>query len=212
MKRLPLALLLFRAALAPALPALALAFGDAARPWLAALLVAGLLSDVLDGIVARAAGVSTVALRRLDSRVDLFFWLGALAAAAVLDGPALRTIAPGVAAVLALEAACQAASFARFRRAPCTHAFLSKLWGLFLGAGFAALFATGRPGALRVALAWGVRSTCSRSSCFCRRGRATSPAPGTPSASAAASPSAATASSTAEPKCWNLLRLRFHRA
>ena len=158
MKRLPLALILFRAALAPALPALALAFGDAARPWLAALLVAGLLSDVLDGIVARAAGVSTVALRRLDSRVDLFFWLGALAAAAVLDGPALRTVAPGVAAVLALEAACQAASFARFRRAPCTHAFLSKLWGLFLGAGFAALFATGRLGALRVALAWGVLS------------------------------------------------------
>ena len=158
MKRLPLALILFRAALAPALPALALAFADAARPWLAALLVAGLISDVLDGIVARAAGVSTVALRRLDSRVDLFFWLGALAAAAILDEPALRTVAPGVAAVLALEAACQAASFARFRRAPCTHAFLSKLWGLFLGAGFAALFATGRPGALRVALAWGVLS------------------------------------------------------
>ncbi len=158
MKRLPLALILFRAALAPALPALALAFGDAARPWLAALLVAGLLSDVLDGIVARAAGVSTVVLRRLDSRVDLFFWLGALAAAAILDGPALRTVAPGVAAVLALEAACQAASFARFRRAPCTHAFLSKLWGLFLGAGFASLFATGRLGALRVALAWGVLS------------------------------------------------------
>ncbi len=149
MKSIPLALILFRAALAPALPALALAFGDAARPWLAALLVAGLLSDVLDGIVARAAGVSTVALRRLDSRVDLFFWLGALAAAAILDGPALRTVAPGVAAVLALEAACQAASFARFRRAPCTHAFLSKLWGLFLGAGFVALFATGRPGARR---------------------------------------------------------------
>ena len=160
MKRLPLALILFRAALAPALPALALAFGDAARPWLAALLVAGLLSDVLDGIVARAAGVSTVALRRLDSRVDLFFWLGALAAAAVLDGPALRTVAPGVAAVLALEAACQAASFARFRRAPCTHAFLSKLWGLFLGAGFAALFATGVPSGSASAIR--VKSTSNR--------------------------------------------------
>ena len=158
MKRLPLALILFRAVLAPALPALAAAFGDATRPGLAALLVAGLLSDILDGIVARRVGVSTVPLRRLDSRVDLFFWLGALAAAWLLDPAPLRTLAPGVAAVLALEAACQLASFVRFRRAPCTHAFLSKLWGLFLGVGFAVLFASGRPGALRIALAWGVLS------------------------------------------------------
>ena len=158
MKRLPLALILFRAALAPALPLLARAGGASARPWLATLLVAGLLSDVFDGIVARRVGVSTVALRRLDSRVDLFFWLGALAAAAILDQPALRALAPGIVAVLALEAACQAASFARFRRAPCTHSFLSKLWGLCLGAGFAVLFASGRADALRVALAWGVLS------------------------------------------------------
>ena len=154
----PLALLLFRAALVPILPALAAVGGDAARPLLAVLLALGLLSDVFDGIVARRMGLSTIPLRRLDSRVDLAFWLAAAVAAWILDPVPLRREAPLLGAVLGLEAAGQLASFVRFRRGPCTHAFLSKCWGLALGVAFVALFGRMNAGPLRFALAWGVVS------------------------------------------------------
>ncbi len=35
----------------------------------------GLLTDIFDGIIARKVGVSSEKLRRLDSQVDLVFWL-----------------------------------------------------------------------------------------------------------------------------------------
>jgi hypothetical protein len=73
----PLALTISRLALAPFMAWLALS-GNGSDVWLVVCLYIGMLSDLLDGIVARRLNVATPALRRFDSRVDLVFWLTAL--------------------------------------------------------------------------------------------------------------------------------------
>lgn len=40
-----------------------------------AVLIAAILSDVFDGIIARRLNVATPQLRQLDSKVDTVFWL-----------------------------------------------------------------------------------------------------------------------------------------
>ena len=78
--RIALALSFLRLALAPA-ALVALAHIDVAGLVLAAALLLGFLSDVLDGVVARRAGAVTPFLRRLDSSVDTVFYLGVAYAA-----------------------------------------------------------------------------------------------------------------------------------
>jgi CDP-diacylglycerol--glycerol-3-phosphate 3-phosphatidyltransferase len=107
-------------------------------------LTVGLLSDVLDGILARRLGVATAALRRLDSGADVVFYLAVLWSAAVVCPEMLRAYAPGFAALLGLEAVCQTVSFARAGRPPATHAYSAKVWGLFLFAAFVALLGFGQ--------------------------------------------------------------------
>ncbi len=63
LRRLPLALTLLRAGLAPVVVALALAWPNGVA--FGACLVVAFLSDVFDGIVARRLGVATATLRRL---------------------------------------------------------------------------------------------------------------------------------------------------
>ena len=45
------------------------------RTILVSLMIFGLLTDIFDGIIARKVGVSSEKLRRMDSQVDLIFWL-----------------------------------------------------------------------------------------------------------------------------------------
>ena len=65
MKHLPFALTLLRLLLGPV--ALAGALMNVSRWIYLPLLVAGTLSDIFDGILARRLGVATPALRRFDS-------------------------------------------------------------------------------------------------------------------------------------------------
>ena len=70
--RLPLALTLLRLALAP----LMVLLSERPHPLLFGLiLTAAVLSDIFDGILARRLGVATPSLRRLDSAVDVVFYL-----------------------------------------------------------------------------------------------------------------------------------------
>jgi CDP-diacylglycerol--glycerol-3-phosphate 3-phosphatidyltransferase len=64
----PQILIAFRAACAPAM--FVLACFDFPGPVLAGVLVAGFLSDVLDGVVARWQGAATPELRLADTIVD----------------------------------------------------------------------------------------------------------------------------------------------
>lgn len=67
---------------------------------LAAALVLGFLSDVLDGIVGRRAGAVTPFLRRLDSSVDTVFYLGVAYAAWHRRPDELRALAVPIVIVI----------------------------------------------------------------------------------------------------------------
>lgn len=128
--RLPLALIYSRLLLGAAL--LALGYGRAPHwgGWAVALLALGVLTDVLDGVVARRLGVSTEQLRRLDSTIDQVFWVLAVGAAYLGCPGFFRQYAGPLLALLGAEALIYAVSFVRFRREVATHTFGAKAWVL----------------------------------------------------------------------------------
>lgn len=152
--RLSLGLTLLRLALAPALVILAL--GDAPGVALALALVAGFVSDILDGVVARRAGVVTPRLRRLDSAVDTVFYLGVAYASWHRHAADLRPLALPILIVIGAEALNYGAAYARFRREASYHARSARLWGLLLFLSLLLLLATGRATLLPVALLAGM--------------------------------------------------------
>jgi CDP-diacylglycerol--glycerol-3-phosphate 3-phosphatidyltransferase len=120
-----------------------------------ALLTAGLLSDIFDGVLARRWSVATPTLRRLDSFADVEFYGAALFAAWRLHPDAVLPLAPAILGLLALEAAVHLTSLLRWRVTQATHSWLAKGWGLTLWLAFAVLLGTGRSWGVPVALAVG---------------------------------------------------------
>jgi len=108
--------------------------------WLVALLTAGVLSDIFDGIIARRLGVATPALRQADSVVDVLFWFCVCGAQWRREPGLLCRHALVIVAFLAMELGCQALCLARFRRMVATHTYAAKSLGLVLFAGFGVLF------------------------------------------------------------------------
>ncbi|WP_374164562.1 CDP-alcohol phosphatidyltransferase family protein [Arcticibacter sp. MXS-1] len=80
LKKIPLFLILFRLLAGFLIIILAFLQPLHFRAILLVLLATGLLSDILDGIIARSLGVSGEMLRRLDSSADQVFWLCRLGA------------------------------------------------------------------------------------------------------------------------------------
>jgi len=138
----PLALTLTRLVLGPGLLLLAW-LHPAPGPWLAAGVVVGFLTDLLDGILARHLGVATPGLRRLDSQTDLVFWLCVVGCVFVARWEVASENWGYVAGILALEAAIYATSFARFSREPCTHAYSAKAWSVVAVGVFVAVLGFG---------------------------------------------------------------------
>ena len=92
----------------------------------------GLLTDIFDGIIARKFGVSSEKLRRLDSQIDLIFWLSIGFAAYFLNPDLIKTEWLSIVLVFSLEVLCYLVSWIKFGKETCTHAWLSKLWGVSL--------------------------------------------------------------------------------
>jgi CDP-diacylglycerol--glycerol-3-phosphate 3-phosphatidyltransferase len=137
----PLALTTGRVALAGVV--LAVAHGSQSGAAFVACLTLAVLSDVLDGVLARRLGVSSPRLRRYDSAADVAFYLAALWAVWVVRPEVVADYAWGIGTLLALEVACQAVSLARSGRPPATHAYSAKAWGLCLFAAFVAVLGFG---------------------------------------------------------------------
>lgn len=146
----PLALTALRALLAPVV--ILLAIYQPSRSALGACVVFAFLSDLFDGIIARRLNVATPALRRLDSIADSVFYLAALFAAWRLYPAVIQEHLAALLVLAALEIARYVFDLAKFRREASYHMWSSKLWGIFLFAGFFALLALGIAG-LPVALA-----------------------------------------------------------
>jgi CDP-diacylglycerol--glycerol-3-phosphate 3-phosphatidyltransferase len=134
--RVPALLVLLRLGLGPAILGGAVSWPG----WgLVAMLTAGVISDIFDGIIARRLGVATPALRQADSAVDVLFWVRVFGAVWRRVPGLLWQHALVIGAFLAMEVACQVLCLARFRRLVATHTYAAKSWGLVLFAGFAVL-------------------------------------------------------------------------
>ena len=157
---LPYILILFRFLLAPAILWIAYATPESvARPAIVIAIVVGLLSDIFDGIIARHRGISTVKMRRLDSQTDLVFWLSVGVACYWLNPDLITAYRYQIITLFVMEALCYGLSFLRFGKETCTHAFLSKIWGLTLLVAFVSLIGFGYGGfPLQLAIYWGLLS------------------------------------------------------
>jgi CDP-diacylglycerol--glycerol-3-phosphate 3-phosphatidyltransferase len=141
---IPVSLTALRALLAPVVVVLALYHPSGAA--FGACLVAAFLSDVFDGIIARRLGIATPNLRRLDSVADSIFYLAAVFAAWHLHPDAILDHAAALAVLATLELARYAYDLRKFGREASYHMWSSKLWGIFLFAGFFALLVLGLNG------------------------------------------------------------------
>jgi len=148
MKRLPLIFIAFRFLLAPVMLCLGYFYHTTYRKLIVALLIAGLLSDIFDGIIARKQNTSTATLRRLDSQTDMIFWLSAGFTAWFIWPAVIRDNNLAIYILLGMEALCYLVSLLKFKRETCSHAYLSKFWGLTLLAAFIDLILNGHAGFL----------------------------------------------------------------
>lgn len=155
LRRLPAALVGLRLALAPVV--LLAGLLDARPAVFAACLVGALVSDILDGVLARRLGVATVRLRRLDSLVDTAFYACALAAAWLRSAELLRPHGVALGALIALEVARYLFDGWKFGKEACYHMWSSKVWGLLLCAGMWSLLVERSGGwPVALAIAWGL--------------------------------------------------------
>lgn len=132
MKNLPYILIGIRFLLAPVIFSLAYLNGGKSGNLILTLMVIGLLTDIFDGIIARKVGVSSEKLRRLDSQVDLVFWLSLGFAAYFINPEVIKNNWHSIALIFMMEALCYIISIIKFKKETCTHAWLSKMWGLSL--------------------------------------------------------------------------------
>ena len=138
MSRLPLTLTLFRLFAVTAF--LPLVLWQVPAWMLVALLLAGLGSDIADGIIARRLGVATLALRRLDTRADMVFYGCAVIAALIRASFPLAHLWPWLAAYLLLFVIRNLVDYSRYRASPSYHMWSGKLWSIVLFAHLVALF------------------------------------------------------------------------
>lgn len=136
---IPQALILFRFLLAPVILVLAYSKIETATTTIVVLMYLGLISDILDGIIARKQNSSTATLRRLDSQSDMVFWLSIGIATWILHPHLITNHSIQIRLILALEVLCYVVSIVKFKKESSSHAFLSKLWGLTLLAAFTAM-------------------------------------------------------------------------
>lgn len=138
MTRLPLALTMFRLLAGVAFFPLVLWRVPA---WLlVALVLAGLLSDIADGIIARRLGVATLALRCLDTRADMVFYGCAMVAALIRTSVPLARLWPWLTAYLLIFVVRNLVDYLRYRASPSYHMWSGKLWSIVLFTHLVALF------------------------------------------------------------------------
>lgn len=137
---IPQLLILFRFLLAPFILGLAYFSEEkTATTIIVILMYLGLLSDILDGIIARKQNISTATLRRLDSQSDMLFWLSIGISTWIIYPELIMEHIWEIRFVLALEVLCYVVSIIKFKKESSSHAFLSKIWGLSLLAAFTAM-------------------------------------------------------------------------
>lgn len=143
MKTIPYLLILLRFISAMAILYLGYFVGEKSRMSIVILMYFGLLTDIFDGIIARKVGVSSEKLRRLDSQTDLVFWLSIGFATYWLNPEIIKDHWKSITVIFGMEVSCYIISFWKFGKETCTHAWISKFWGLSLLLAFTFLIGFG---------------------------------------------------------------------
>jgi phosphatidylglycerophosphate synthase len=155
MPLIPWSLIVFRLLLAPAI--VLCAHTGVAGAWLSVIVVAALISDIYDGVLARRWHCDTPAIRLSDSMVDTVFYLGVLWALWTRVPIAIKAWWPLLAVLLGLEALRFAFDFWKFGKASSYHSYLAKSWGLIMAIAVMVVLGTGRYGwLLAVAMCAGI--------------------------------------------------------
>ena len=139
----PQLLIAFRAACAPALFVLACFRFPGAL--LAAIVVAAVVSDILDGVIARRTGTATDALRHADTVVDTIFFVGAAVALRVAVPHAYEGLWLPLVTLIVVHVSRSTYELTKYGRLAAYHMWSSKALGLVLVAALVTGFATGRP-------------------------------------------------------------------
>jgi CDP-diacylglycerol--glycerol-3-phosphate 3-phosphatidyltransferase len=126
----PLSLTTLRLLLGPL--AIGMALNNSTRSLFAPLILAGMLSDYFDGVLARRFGVAYPGLRRFDSLTDILFYVCILITSFIVAGDVLRQSAVPLVLTILSELACILLSVLRFRVFPATHCYSAKFYGLML--------------------------------------------------------------------------------
>jgi phosphatidylglycerophosphate synthase len=113
-----------RIALVPAVLTTAVA---GSRRWFVVLLAAGLLTDALDGFLARRLNANSELGRKLDSIADYLTLITGVAGIAMLWPDIMRRELPWVASGLAAFFGVVVYGLVRLGRAPCYHTWASKI-------------------------------------------------------------------------------------
>ncbi len=138
-KFIPISLIIFRLILAPIILGLVYFYKEESRLSVIILMYLGLISDILDGIIARELKVSSMTLRRFDSQTDMIFWVSIGLSTWMLYPELIRNNRIPIIIIFIMEGMCYLISFVKFGKETCTHAFLSKLWGITLLIAFTSL-------------------------------------------------------------------------
>lgn len=161
--KIPYYFIYFRGLLIPVILGLGYFYGDESRYLVMLLMYLGLISDIFDGIIARNLGVQTATMRRLDSQVDMLFWLSIGVYSFWIHPEIINEHIYSVRAVLAMEVFCYILSFVKFGKESAFHPLLSKTWGLCLLAAFTGIIGFGYGGlAFKLAVFLGVISHLDR--------------------------------------------------
>jgi phosphatidylglycerophosphate synthase len=123
------------------------------RPWFAGLLAAGLLTDALDGYLARRLHAETSFGRKLDSAADYVTLLNGVAGIALLWPEIMRRELPWVLAGLGAFFAVIFYGYSRLGRAPCYHTWAAKVFTVACAVSLIPLLAEGAAWPFRVAIA-----------------------------------------------------------
>ena len=154
---LPAMFVSFRAALGPGIIVVSLVWPSG---WaLTACIGLALLSDVLDGVLARRWHIDTENLRRWDTRADTLFYACVLVVAFLRYPAAIERRWLLIAGLLTAEVATHVLAIVKFGRHASYHSVLSKIWGLLLASSMIALLGFGRDKdnwLLDFSIVWGI--------------------------------------------------------
>jgi phosphatidylglycerophosphate synthase len=139
--RLPGILVSFRAALGLGLVAFNFAIHH--QIVFAVSIVAALLSDIYDGVLARRWQIDTENLRRWDTRADTLFYLCVFAVAVMRYPEAFQNRWLLISALITAEVIQHVCAAVKYGRHASYHSILSKIWGLMMAAAMIALLGFG---------------------------------------------------------------------